>query len=909
MKKQDSFNGWDFTRTWTMDTGQTYPYLSGQAFFRDMAPPVFIDGCPSADNIGSASFYLQVSTDENANVYYVVLADGAQGPTSLQIKAGQDASGTNLAAGRKGSLTVTAGSMSAKAVTGLTVTTPYDIYLAAEDTRGNLSILPAKLDVSTSSFSNENDITDFTVTGQTGASAIDTAGHTVEFHMPYGTNAASLTPTIAVSANAVIEPASGTAQDFTGPVYYTVTAQNGTPQVWTVTCIVDPAVIDAGKSTVSAQTTPASPAVNTIFIFTVNVHDAADIPIIGLAAGDFIITGDGSGSLTVDSITENGTAGGYTVAATYDTAETIAITVKVSGVEIGSITNVIIQNLSGFDVSASPGEKTADTPFDLSIANAKGMDGCYLNGNISVIVISDKDGEIHNAVVTVTTGAAIVPVTLTSAGNHMLTVTMTGVTDPENITVSIVPAVTYGNISGTVSYIDEGGGTGPLPGAMVTVASVGADYSAATTTAADGTYILTSVPAGTGYTVTAVKTGYVSKMTDDVTVTSGSAVTVNFALTANAIPSVNSVPNRKSDIPEATTARVTAYTAYTLDLSTIFEDELPASSLSGSQSASGPQGTGALTFSAPYGSIAITGDMLAGMAGTEGKKAGITIAQGDKSGLPEDVQAAIGDRPIVRLTLALDGRQTDWNNPDAPVTVNIPYTPTTEELASPEGIVIWYIDGSGNTVCIPNGRYDPVTGTVTFTAAHFSYYAVSYKKTGFKDVAKDAWYYKAVSFIAAREITLGTGGGNFSPDAKLTRGQFIVMLMRAYGIEPDADPDPNDNFADAGNTYYTGYLAAARRLGISAGVGNNMFAPEKEITRQEMFKLLYNALKVIGKLSGSSSEKTLSDFSDADEVAAWAYDAVKLFVESGIINGSGGKLDPLSTTTRGQMAQVLYILL
>jgi hypothetical protein len=32
----------------------------------------------------------------------------------------------------------------------------------------------------------------------------------------------------------------------------------------------------------------------------------------------------------------------------------------------------------------------------------------------------------------------------------------------------------------------------------------------------------------------------------------------------------------------------------------------------------------------------------------------------------------------------------------------------------------------------------------------------------------------------------------------VTRGQFIVMLMRAYGIEPDANP--TGNFTDAGNT-------------------------------------------------------------------------------------------------------------
>mgnify|MGYP001501834532 CR=1 FL=1 len=206
-----------------------------------------------------------------------------------------------------------------------------------------------------------------------------------------------------------------------------------------------------------------------------------------------------------------------------------------------------------------------------------------------------------------------------------------------------------------------------------------------------------------------------------------------------------------------------------------------------------------------------------------------------------------------------------------------------------------------------NCVYDPETGTVRFTTNHFSKYAVGYNKVSFKDVAKDAWYSKAVSFIAARGITSGTGNGNFSPEAKLTRAQFIVMLMKAYGIEPEENSE--DNFADAGNTYYTGYLAAAKRLGITAGIGNNMFGPNREITRQEMFTMLYNALKAMGKLSKAAGGKSLSSFMDAGDVASWAKDAITYLVEEWYLSGSNGRILPNETTTRAQMAQVLYSLL
>lgn len=329
--------------------------------------------------------------------------------------------------------------------------------------------------------------------------------------------------------------------------------------------------------------------------------------------------------------------------------------------------------------------------------------------------------------------------------------------------------------------------------------------------------------------------------------------------------------------------------------------EIPVSSLSGSQ------GEGSLTFATDRGRISIPDNMLKGISGTEGKLAEITIGKGDESGLPETVKAAIGDRPLIQLTMAIDGKKTEWSNPNAPITISIPYTPTTAELANPESIVIWYIDGSGNAVTIPNGRYDQATGMVTFETTHFSNYAVVYNKVSFNDVAADVWYNKAVSFIAARGITGGTGNGNYSPSTKLTRGDFLVLLMKSYGIAADANP--TDNFTDAGNTYYTGYLAAAKRLGISSGVGNNMYAPDNETTRQEMFTLLYNALKVIGQLPEGSSSKTLSDFSDASDIASWAKDAMTLLIETGTVSGSDSKLSPAASATRAEMAQVWYSLL
>jgi len=332
-----------------------------------------------------------------------------------------------------------------------------------------------------------------------------------------------------------------------------------------------------------------------------------------------------------------------------------------------------------------------------------------------------------------------------------------------------------------------------------------------------------------------------------------------------------------------------------------FEVSLPSKVLSGEASTR-------FRISTDVATVTLPGNMLTQGGNGASELAALSITRLDASKIAnEKTRQLIGDRPVIQLTLTLDGEKTDWNNPKAPVTVTIPYAPTAAELANPESIVIWYIDGSGNAISVPNGYYDPATGTVTFTTTHFSDFAVSYNKVSFNDVGAGAWYSKAVHFIAARDITNGTGDGMYSPDAKLTRGEFIVLLMRAYGIAPDTNI--TDNFADAGNTYFTNYLAAAKRLGISAGVGGNMYAPGKEITRQEMFTLLYNALKVIDQLPQDNSGKTLSSFTDAGQINSWAKEAMTLLVETGTVGGYDGKLHPIGTTTRAEMAQVLYNLL
>ena len=173
-------------------------------------------------------------------------------------------------------------------------------------------------------------------------------------------------------------------------------------------------------------------------------------------------------------------------------------------------------------------------------------------------------------------------------------------------------------------------------------------------------------------------------------------------------------------------------------------------------------------------------------------------------------------------------------------------------------------------------------------------------KNPFIDVNKDDWFYDAVMFVLKNGITKGVSDTEYAPYGKVTRAQFITMLCRASEIEEMT----GDNFADCGDTWYTGYLAAAKQLGISNGVGDNMFAPEKEITREEMVTLIYNYLKSINKVTEETAELS---FADSDNVSEWAKKAVAYAAKNGIVNGKENNVfDAQGTATRAELAQIFY---
>ena len=112
-------------------------------------PPslVFGSGYPNIDNIATESFDLKVQIDENGKAYYVVLSDGAEAPSSKEVKAGTGRGGETAIA--SGSITLIASTEASETITGLSAKTPYDVYVVAEDEELTLHLCPTKVEVTT----------------------------------------------------------------------------------------------------------------------------------------------------------------------------------------------------------------------------------------------------------------------------------------------------------------------------------------------------------------------------------------------------------------------------------------------------------------------------------------------------------------------------------------------------------------------------------------------------------------------------------------------------------------------------------------------------------------------------------------------------------------------------------------
>jgi hypothetical protein len=296
-------------------------------------------------------------------------------------------------------------------------------------------------------------------------------------------------------------------------------------------------------------------------------------------------------------------------------------------------------------------------------------------------------------------------------------------------------------------------------------------------------------------------------------------------------------------------------------------------------------------------------DLIQKSVNTSSSKVELSVSKVDMSTLSAQVKEKVGDSTVYDFHFTVDGKKVNGFGND--LRVEVDYTLKSGE--DPNKVVIYFIDDKGHLQTVKNGKYNTATGKVEFKPGHFSKYAPAYVKVSFTDIGHVSWAKESIDSLAARAVIDGIGGNDFAPDQKVTRAQFLKMLMQALELSDETAKSALSDVQE-GSWYYSS-VAAAEKLGIVQGKADGTFGVNEEITREDMAVLAYRAAQQ-AQIKLKSAAGNTGTFADQSEIAGYAAPAVKAMQEGGILQGvSEGRFAPKGQATRAQSAVVIYKLM
>ena len=163
------------------------------------------------------------------------------------------------------------------------------------------------------------------------------------------------------------------------------------------------------------------------------------------------------------------------------------------------------------------------------------------------------------------------------------------------------------------------------------------------------------------------------------------------------------------------------------------------------------------------------------------------------------------------------------------------------------------------------------------------------------------WAESMIRNAMQKGIMTGIGNGDFAPNAAMTRGMLITALGRMDGVK--AGMYEGSSFADVKQEdYFASFVAWAVAEHIASGMSETAFAPNAEVTREQLAVFLYHYAQKKG-IDFTGESKT---FTDAEGISDWAKDAVAALTGAGLLNGRpDGSFNAKGKATRAEVATVL----
>lgn len=173
--------------------------------------------------------------------------------------------------------------------------------------------------------------------------------------------------------------------------------------------------------------------------------------------------------------------------------------------------------------------------------------------------------------------------------------------------------------------------------------------------------------------------------------------------------------------------------------------------------------------------------------------------------------------------------------------------------------------------------------------------------TPYNDMNGYRWAEIAVGALSRHGILDGIADESFEPGKRITRGEFIAMLIRGAKLTGG-----KDQFPDVAEDYpYAKEISIAKQKGIALGDGNGNFNPDDTVTRQDISAFVYRTLNSMGKM-GPADPEVLAGHPDSEEISDYALPTMASIVRAGILRGDeDGMLNPKNDMTRAEAAVLI----
>lgn len=157
--------------------------------------------------------------------------------------------------------------------------------------------------------------------------------------------------------------------------------------------------------------------------------------------------------------------------------------------------------------------------------------------------------------------------------------------------------------------------------------------------------------------------------------------------------------------------------------------------------------------------------------------------------------------------------------------------------------------------------------------------------------------------MTERKIFLGINQDVFGPNENMTRAMFVTVIGRLYERSYGSVSGTNA-FSDVNsNDYYAKYVAWANDYGIIKGIGENKFAPNDKVTREQMAVIMLNFATFLKKADVKDSSLA---YADSASISSWAIDGAKYCQGTKMITGrDGGSFAPQESATRAEVAVMI----